>query len=440
MMNLFIASLHALLISSNRRRYPLFLLMIQLLLVSVLSGCNDQYESLSTVPSKDISSDSNTLIVWGIGDRTEQISCLNSMQSEYILVYNNMKKSPDITEEDMFAALEQAILSGSGPDLVFADPISVNPLFLKEYLLDLYDFMDQDDTISRKDFLPNLLSLMEYNGSLYTTVSSFSISTMAAKSDMIGSMQSWTLSDLSEITQAYGGAAASYVYKENGINFMYQILSCWGNDYGRDMQGNLDRASLLHLLEYCSELPDEGNGEPTGSGFFAKADLAGYLSLCDLESLLGGEVSLIGAPGEAESSSSFSPTTSDSLGITKCCTNPDAAWRVIRLIFSQEYQYRYYVNRAVQMFPTNLSALTQMRQEAMNGVWRDSSLTSYHALSESEISQIDELITECHRLSSIYTFSDNLETSEKIWTVLGEYFEHRASLEVTIGKIMELQG
>ena len=99
------------------------------------------------------------------------------------------------------------LIMGEGADVFWLDSYSVGVIDVanlgsKGILADLYEFIDNDDNVSREDFVPNLLKQMEYEeGKLYAMYFKPSISFLEGKASVFDGCGKWNYETLLGIMQ-----------------------------------------------------------------------------------------------------------------------------------------------------------------------------------------------------------------------------------------------
>lgn len=119
--------------------------------------------------------------------------------------------------------LRADILAGECPDLILYDGDNVyhpgintdNDLFD-----DLYPYIDADETLSREDFLPNLLEAMSRGGALRRMWSSTGISTMAASSSVVGGGKGLSVEDYDRIVAENDAYQVRFRYGFGGVELL----------------------------------------------------------------------------------------------------------------------------------------------------------------------------------------------------------------------------
>lgn len=88
------------------------------------------------------------------------------------------------------------LVSGKTPDLIIAYMDAMLPLVDDGYFTDLYQLMSED-TVTKEEFLPNVLEGFERDGELPLICTGFHLKTVIAKTELVGEdMENWTLDEM----------------------------------------------------------------------------------------------------------------------------------------------------------------------------------------------------------------------------------------------------
>ena len=415
-----------------------------ILCLSVLCACG----SNETVYDNDTpEADYSERIVFTVGGCgnifLRDIEELNASQDEFYFVAQNFKideNGEKRTSQEAVSEMVKCIKNGDGPDLISVPSSQLNNEELAEVLVDLYPYIDSDPDLKRDDILGSLRTVLEVNDRLCVTASAFTICTMAAKSDVVGNAQGWNIQELQELSLQNGGAQKSFSYVCDGRNFLDMVLRVCGGDYFEGTKLT-EADSFFNVLTYCKQMGTyfDGDKMPKG-GFFTDFELSCYMDVCYAETLLGGEISWIGVPGETRNGHAFW-TIVDTYAITSCCSDIDAAWKFLRTFFTEEYQYAQYVDVNAQKFPSNIHALLRMKEEAIQGTEIDNEVSTpyaercvweanYHSLTENQADLITNVLTSCDKKKlTLY------DITVSCGMYFDSYFAEELSLEETIEKL-----
>ncbi len=391
-----------------------FLLVLCVLLLS--SCTNTTINAQDGLIQNQIPPDAVVLTIGGFGANfTERILDFNKSQKSFYLIPQDFQTDEYGNKHSFDEALESmvdSINSNSGPDLLSLDTPHLRSDLLSEGLVDLYPYLEDDSELNKEDILENLRQMLEIDGKLYSTVAAFTVRTMAAKTDIVGEIPGWNIEKMKALVEKNGGASPSFAYLCDGLNFLDIILELSGDDFCdiSKKTAYFDNMNFSEILEYCEKMGTEYNSEQImENAFFTDFHLSCYMDLCYCESILGREITWIGAPSENINGHAFW-NVEDTYGITKCCQNTDGAWKFIRQFFTATYQYERYVDVPNQMFPANTVALRYMQEEAMAGEkingtvktpYKDRCcwMAEYHPLTPEQVEKITKVITSCNKLT-----------------------------------------
>ena len=301
--------------------------------------------------------DKITLTMAGIGisDTVRKLATDFNMSNDAYYVeitdyydYNSVLSENNELSERFLYEINTGVL----PDiLVFSDThdgISVDALARKGYLTDLSVLIDADDTLSRSDFLSNILDAVSIDGTLYTVPLEYEILTAAAATQITGGGTGCTLDDLQEWIAAYPDYGVmceagrekilSYLLRANAHSFIAENGSA-----------ALDAAMLREILEFVGSLPETiptfDTSVFSGGNIMVpmelwQADNSGYA-----EGRLGQiDYSLIGIPCADGNGQVVLPYRE--LAIASNTENPEGCWAFIRYALSSDFQQKIATGQA----------------------------------------------------------------------------------------------
>jgi hypothetical protein len=208
--------------------------------------------------------------------------------------------------------VHSAILSGSGPDLVFGDQEFFAELEMKGGLLDLYSMMETDSDFTKDSVIPNILRICETDAHLYTLGTGFSLYGLIGAKSVIGDRTGWTVDEfvrLAEslpqtVTPLEGSAKSELLRRSLNANM---------NTYVDSASGVLsfDSEDFRKLLDYAKTYGIDDDTEtymPNRSEMIANGELAiAWAGICSPESYaqavmeFGEPVSITGFPSRNQS-------------------------------------------------------------------------------------------------------------------------------------------
>ncbi len=127
----------------------------------------------------------------------------------------NSEEDISITEEGACDMLKKDMVSGQCPDIICADPSFMADL-ADDYFTDLYALMD-GSSVSREDFLPNILKGFERDGKLPMICTGFQFDTAVALTEIVGEdAENWSYADAM-------AAIDSLPEETRPLQFMYTV-------------------------------------------------------------------------------------------------------------------------------------------------------------------------------------------------------------------------
>ena len=242
--------------------------------------------------------------------------------------------------------LYRDIISGEMPDMVlFGGSITADPFLKTGAFMDLYKFMDKDETYTRDAFLPCVLKPFEVKGKLPYIVTNFSFETLAGLTDVIGDKTSWTVDEFAELVDSL--ESGQYLMKvDSASDPQYElfrtILPYIVSDYVDYNKEKCDFGKeFKKLLETCKRAPVKAvdgylatenylDGDVV-LGKISLGETSGYMD--DRFAMFGDkDITLIGAPTKKGSGTALMYDLAFS--ITKDCAFPEGAWEFIKYYIS----------------------------------------------------------------------------------------------------------
>ena len=242
--------------------------------------------------------------------------------------------------------LYRDIISGEMPDMVlFGGSITADPFLKTGAFMDMYKFMDKDDTYTRDAFLPCVLEPLEVKGKLPYIVTNFSFETLAGLTDVIGDKTSWTVDEFAELVDSL--ESGQYLIKvDSASDPQYElfrtILPYIVSDY---VDYNKEKCNFgddfKKLLETCKRAPVKAVDGYLATENYLDGDVVlGKISLGETQGYMDDrfamfgdrDITLIGAPTDKGSGTALMYDLAFS--ITKDCAFPDGAWEFIKYYIS----------------------------------------------------------------------------------------------------------
>lgn len=165
-------------------------------LLGIYSPTGSDRDQLFTIEKTDQTEEKTEIVIGGYPCTMSVKSAMtqfNQMYPEYLIKYVDYVEQYGAEAEKQ---LNMDLLTGNAPDLILANGMDYEAYAERGLLEDLYPWIEQDQDLSREDFLPNLLQSMELDGKLYDLPQSFGVAGVVGLDEIFGRTRTCTVSDL----------------------------------------------------------------------------------------------------------------------------------------------------------------------------------------------------------------------------------------------------
>lgn len=390
----------------------------------------------------------------------------NSTTSAQILRFNKLSKEyriemkqygDDKTDLEAKRKLIQTdMITGEGPDIIdiglLFSPDEHYEFIEMDILEDLNPYLENDEQISRENFLEQVLSVYEKENKLYAVMPSFMVKFLIGKESIIGNESSWTMEEMMTfISDQPKDAKVINTSRSDILNLLLKLNveefvdketgECHFN--GKEFQQLLVFASLFpketEKLYYLTE-----NMEQLRNDRILLLE-TGIISMTDFQvlSFLSDEpINCIGYPTNTGKGTTAVPCVSV-IAMSKGSKHKEGAWEFIRFLLAKEQQIELGTS-GMQGFPINKSALEHTFDKAMqaeyyedeDGITREKSMQQhpitdeltvhFYAATKEEVARAREL------LDSIGNCMDNSTEKNLLAIVIEEaeaFFEGQKEVD-----------
>lgn len=177
----------------------------------------------------------------------------------------NIKTYEDYNNEEnewkgAYTQLNADITMGNVPDILVLDSeLPVESYYSKGVLVDLYPYMDDPENgIDRSQYLENILGACEQNGKLYSLITAFSLRTLSAKEEFVGSEPGWTMSGMLDVIESM--PEDMWIFSEYGRDdLMDALLSLCGDSFVDWENGttNFESEDFIRLVTFLKDYPEK---------------------------------------------------------------------------------------------------------------------------------------------------------------------------------------
>lgn len=380
-----------------------------------LGGCEKGKEGESaSVTNEEIPTDEE-IVSYGCvvmdPEIQKAIVRFNKLNSDVEIVIKDYGKEAGNDAETAITQMNLDILNGTAPDiLALPFKCSMDLYVQKGVLENLYPYMDEDETLSREDFLPNILEAYEKDGNLYALPVAFELDTLLGKASVLGDKVGWTLDEMVAFVDSCQPEAS--VFKKAS---KWEIMKiCMTANWNKFVDWNnsediFDIGEYKKILEFSNRFQtDEKYVEDTkywqriGTG-----DLLLYpASLCsgtdgDLYSgFFGEKVVFKGYPCDDGSGSLIKSYTTTS--INSRSQHKESAWKFVSTLLQEEY---YEQSAFVRGFSVRKDILEKQLEESMSQGWGTYSIGADFVMeikpaTQESVDNIKSLIKGADRLAS----------------------------------------
>ncbi|MCM1024538.1 MAG: extracellular solute-binding protein [Prevotella sp.] len=318
-----------------------------------------------------------------------QILEFNKNNPEYEIELTSYEDYAQNSYNDAITKLNNDMIAGNLPDIIVLNSsMPIDSYISKGLLADLYEFMDNDETVNRSDYIEGVFKAYETNGKLYELISSFSVSTIVGKSSIVGDTPGWTMEEMMQLADKYPDSSLLGGEVSRSDFFSGMISICFENFIDRDTgECRFNSDDFIKLMEFSMRFPkeidyDQLYSDPNywdeqqsayreGRTLINTYDINRFINIREMEQGMFGEpVTLKGIPGVKGNGAVFNSYTE--IAITSKAANPDGAWNFVKYFLSDEYQDIYATKDSYE-FPIKKSSLEKLAQIAKERpYWEDS--------------------------------------------------------------------
>ena len=307
----------------------------------------------------------------------EEILAFNQTNEEYrieVKDYSQYGSGSDLSAGAL--KLQTEILSGNCPDIIDLSSIAADRLSAKGLLEDLYPYLDADPDLDRADFLPNVLAAAERNGKLISTVSSFSVESLAGVSAIVGDTPGWTYAEFNTALARMPDGCSAFPPNVTRKEVLDTCLMLDLDNYVDWSTGkcSFDSEQFVALLKFTKPFPpmpdlttdfmEQFTRIATGEQMLNKITLDNF-STSWLNNIYFGDYpyTYVGYPTYDGEAGNYIKMRSG-YAMSTACKNKEGAWQFLRTYFTEEYQRNAYE------LPSNKAAYDYQLQKAMTVTYK----------------------------------------------------------------------
>lgn len=218
-------------------------------------------------------------VSWASSDITSKINAFNKSQDEYRIKlvdysqYYDYDESAGTITNTPGMQLKKEIAAGKHPDMMIMDDMAIfGELAGKDVFVDMYQYLDNDSDLSRDDIMPNVRSIGEYDGKLYSLAPTFYINTYAVKSKFVEGKDSWTVDELIDCYNKMPKGTKLLEYETqmevagiffNNITNYIDVMNA---------KCNFDNGDFKKMLEFCKQFPEDEDEDEGDVRIYSSSD------------------------------------------------------------------------------------------------------------------------------------------------------------------------
>ncbi len=211
-----------------------------------------EYVSPEDIPDKAVVILAGLTVNAGIKKRVIQY---NRESSWYRVVLKEYESVDDLNLD---------MVSGHMPDILMAEGLPMESYIKKGLIADIGALIEGDGELSGQAFMENVFDAYSVDGKLMYVVPSFILSTMAARTSLVGENLSigegnnWSMKKAAEVLEGMG-ANAQLLDGLDRSTFLEKVMRYRGNDFIDRETGKcaFDSQEFIEIMEFAYALPEE---------------------------------------------------------------------------------------------------------------------------------------------------------------------------------------
>ncbi len=286
-------------------------------------------------------------------DMKRRVVEFNRNSEEYRIV---LKEYQDYNSyEDWEAGVTQLnndITTGNMPDILVGNGLPMENYAAKGLLEDIGKLIEEDEELSKVEFVQNVFDAYSVDGNLYYVIPAFTVQTMIAKTSIVGDRTEWTMEEAQQAMASMPEGALMFGDMTRDSYFSTAMAYCAG-DFMDVSTGKCDFDSdrFINMMEYAKTLPETLDESYYGEDYWMRYQsqyrenrtllMQVYIdSIRDLNysinGRMGADVSYVGFPMEGGQGAFVS--ANQIYAISSKSNFTEGAWEFLRYYLTDEYQ------------------------------------------------------------------------------------------------------
>ena len=364
-------------------------------------------------------------------DITRRVIEYNRNNADYRIVLKDYSIYNDYYSENGYnqgiTQLNNDIISGQMPDILITNnnDLPINNYISKGLIADVDKLIEEDEELSKVEFMQNAFDAYRTNGKLYYIVPDFEVYTLIAKESLVGDRESWTMEDMQQVIAGLDGTKA-FAGDLTSNMFIEMVMRYCGNQFVDVSAGkcSFNTDDFISMMEYAKSLPQNSEGydedywEHYESQYrenrsllmeanFWRFDNVAY----SINGRMGEDVAYVGFPTEGGNGSYIMSSTLYALSAKS--KNLDEAWNFMRYYLTDEYQddldsISYFAVKKDSFYEQSKKAMERryweytdengevVREYSDMTIWINNEAVPYEPLSQEQVDKLTAFIESVH--------------------------------------------
>ncbi len=342
-------------------------------------------------------------------------------------------------QEDPKQALHQDLLSGQTPDIVKVSSLDIRDYSGKGILMDLSDYLEDDEEISEDDFLPGILNACRTDGKIYCIPASFYVTVLAGEKDVLKTRERWGIEEFSELYRSLKKGQEIMAYYVDQADMLETLCFSMLPAYVDLEKGSVDfhQDSFGKLLECAKNTKWNENDDvfkvmekiQNGTILLSRFFMGGYRDYALYKGMLR-EGEVIGLPSETGNGYYGEAADGQIFAVLEKSSHKKEAFEFLKSFWSYDYQKEH----LEYGYPTRKDALEEKLKQEMADTAGGTTGTngvsiSYGAMTEEEEEKIRGIVESVDRIS--WENSREKDIISIIGEEAGAYFAGEKTIEET---------
>ena len=270
----------------------------------------------------------------------------------------------ETTYEDALKLMNADMTSSNCPDIIDLAYYSTENLVAKGLIEDLTPYLEKSTTVSKEDFLDNIIASSTVDGVLTTIPRYVNLGGIVGRASQLGDMDGWTIDEFIAFTEKYPEARVfNYATKASMLSVFLNYSTGDFVDYSTG-KCNFNSEEFIKVLEFCNRFDlefeyneDESFPDMIQSGQILLAD-TGFYSMQEYQMyslMFPEEIKVMGYP-TTSGEGGIKLSSYNTYAMTTKCDNKDGAWAFLESML----QYEEYDEWRHNGFPARKDMLEEM--------------------------------------------------------------------------------